>query len=211
MAFAYVFDPKIIHDEGEDYWAPFVPPEPGSHGTLVVVVVLETLFKELVGEAAGLGEAVDAVADLEVDPSVVDEVLEIILVDEVLGDVGELDLAVLGIIERRGEVVVPDVVAYESGAFARENTVEEKFAQVKGRGFSSGVAIIHTKFAHDGDARSVGVVFLRAKLADDSGCGDATAAIKRDILVMNGAKGVGAFYSLPSAVRASAETLTEAA
>ena len=60
-----------------------------------------------------------------------DEVIEIILVDEVLRDVGELDLAVLGIIERRREVVVSDVVAYESGAFARENTVEEKFTQVK--------------------------------------------------------------------------------
>ena len=211
VAFAYVFDPKIIHDEGEDYWAPLVPPEPGSHGTLIVVVVLETLFKEFVGEAAGLGKAVDAVADLEVDPSVVDEVIEIIFVDEVLRDVGEPDLAVLGIIERRCEVVVSDVVAYESGAFARENTVEEKFTKVKGRGFGSGVAIVHTKFAHDGDARSVGVVFLRAKFADDSGCGDATAAIKRDILVVNGAKGVGAFYALPSAVRASAETLTEAA
>ena len=55
MAFAYVLNPKIIHDQGEDDGAPFVPPEPGSHGALVVVVALETLLEELVGEADGLG------------------------------------------------------------------------------------------------------------------------------------------------------------
>ena len=149
--------------------------------------------------------------DLEVDPSVVDEVLEIILVDEVLGDVGELDLTVLGIIERRGKIVVPDVVANESGAFARENTVEKKFAKVEGRGFGSGVAIVHTKFSHDGDARPVRVVFLGAEFADDLSGGDAAAAIKRDVFVEDGAKGVGALHALARAVGADAEPLAEAA
>ena len=40
------------------------------------------------------------------------------------GDVGELDLRVLGIVEWSAEVVDADVIGDELGTFARENTVK---------------------------------------------------------------------------------------
>ena len=49
-------------------------------------------------------------------------VVEVIFVDEILWDVGEPDLRVLGIVERSAEVVIAYVICDELGTFARENT-----------------------------------------------------------------------------------------
>ena len=104
-------------------------------------------------------------------------VVEVVLVDEVSRDIGELDLRVLEIVEWSAEVVVADVVCDELGTFARENTVKKDFAKIKGRDFCSGVPIVHNKFPHDGDADANGIALLGAELAHDSGDGDAAAAV----------------------------------
>ena len=44
-------------------------------------------------------ETIDAVADFEIYPAFVEIVLEVVLVDEILWDVGELDFDILGIVE----------------------------------------------------------------------------------------------------------------
>ena len=41
-----------------------------------------------------MGKVVYAVADLEVDPSIVDEVVEIVLVNKVLKDFGDLNFSI---------------------------------------------------------------------------------------------------------------------
>ena len=71
-------------------------------------------------------EFINVVTDFEVDPSIVDEVVEVVLVDEVLRDVGKLDFGVLGIVEWSLEVVVANVICDELGTFARENTVKQE-------------------------------------------------------------------------------------
>ena len=73
--------------------------ETKSHGALVVVIAVETFSKELVGKASRLRKDIYAVADLKVDSSVVDKVVEAVLVDEVLRDVGGLDFGILGVVE----------------------------------------------------------------------------------------------------------------
>ena len=115
--------------------------------------------------------------DFEIDPSVVDVVVEVVLVDEVLRNIGEPDLRVLGIVEWSAEVLVADVICDELGTFARENTVKKEFAKVEGCGFGADAAVVDAEFAHDGDAGAIGIALLGAELAHDSGDGDAAEAV----------------------------------
>ena len=85
--------------------------------------------------------------------------------DEVLWDVGELDLRVLRLVEQGREVVARDVLGDELGPFSGDDAVEEDFAEVERGGFSSGHTVVHAIFIHDGDARAVRILFFAAELA----------------------------------------------
>ena len=52
MAFADVFDQKIIHDERDDNWPRLMSPDAGGDDALVVAVLEEAFFEELLGEAS---------------------------------------------------------------------------------------------------------------------------------------------------------------
>ena len=58
-------------------------PEVGSDGAPVVIMAAEAFFEELVGEGSGLRNDVYAVSDTKVNSSVVEEVVELLLIDEV--------------------------------------------------------------------------------------------------------------------------------
>ena len=61
---------------------------------------------------------IDAVADFEIYPAFVDIVVEFVLVNDLLWDVGELNFDILRIVEWCCYVVVADVVGDELGSFA---------------------------------------------------------------------------------------------
>ena len=46
-------------------------------------------------------EAINAIADFEIHSSILDELVDVILVDEILRYVGEFDIDILGIFRRR--------------------------------------------------------------------------------------------------------------
>ena len=70
VGFVCDFDAEVVDDKTEDDAEPHVPPE--TRGVLVLVVPFfgEALVKELVGEDAGLGEAIHPLLDFDVYPSV---------------------------------------------------------------------------------------------------------------------------------------------
>ncbi len=65
------------------------------HQSLGVVAALvefgKAVAEEFVGKDACLGETVHATAHLKVDPGVVGKLIELVLIDEFLGDVHKLD------------------------------------------------------------------------------------------------------------------------
>ncbi len=63
------FYSKIIEDEAENDAAPDVTPEARSVLALVIYFFGKALLEELVGEDAGLREAVHSFTDFDVDPS----------------------------------------------------------------------------------------------------------------------------------------------
>ena len=70
---------------------------------------------------------------------------------------------------------------------------------------------MHAEFAHDDDACAIGIALLGVEFAHGSGDEDAAGAVRGDAVVVDGAKGVGAFDALASAVWALAESLAEVA
>jgi hypothetical protein len=78
---------KVINNKAENDTAPDVTPEAWSVLALVVTLFGQSLFEELVGDDAGLGEAVHAFANFDIDPSFyVDPVPEVVFNDDLFGD-----------------------------------------------------------------------------------------------------------------------------
>ena len=71
---------------------------------MVVAVLVEACFEELVREHSGLGKAVNAAPNFEVDPSVAGVFEEVLFLCEFVGDVAEFDSDVLGAVEQGVEV-----------------------------------------------------------------------------------------------------------
>jgi hypothetical protein len=90
-----VLDCKVVENKCKYDGAPFVAPEPGGGGCLIVVEFGEAFLKEFVGKDACLGETVHATVHFKVDPGVAGNLVELVLNDEFLGDVHMLDADVL--------------------------------------------------------------------------------------------------------------------
>ena len=71
-----------------------------------------------------------------------------------------------------------------------ENIIEHEFDELEGASFSAGVSWIADAVPADGDAGAVGFGFLRAHLAYHSGVGDVCSAVGRNVLEVDGSKGV---------------------
>ncbi len=74
-------------------------PEPGGGGCFVVVKIGKAVSEEFVGKDDCLGETVHATVHFEVDPGVAGNLVELVLVDEFLGDVRKHDADVLWSVE----------------------------------------------------------------------------------------------------------------
>ena len=82
MLFSNVFHSEVIHNEAEGNGASFVGEEAGDSFGLVVAVLGEIGDEDIVGNAAGLGEAVHAFADLNIDIAVADEGFKVVVLHD---------------------------------------------------------------------------------------------------------------------------------
>ncbi len=124
VGIANVLDGKVVEDECKHDEAPFVVPEPGSGGCLVVVKFGKAVSEEFVSKNACLGETVNATVHFEVDPGVTGKLIVLILIDKFLGDVRKLDADVLWPVEWGVEIDVLEVHGGEPGITLGENTVD---------------------------------------------------------------------------------------
>ncbi len=99
-----LLDGKVVVNECKHDGAPFVAPELGGGGCLVVVEFGKVVLEEFVGKGACLGETVHAAAHLEIDLEVTGKLVELVLIDEFLGDVCKLDADVLWPVKQGVEI-----------------------------------------------------------------------------------------------------------
>ncbi len=122
-----VLDGKVVHNECKHDRVPFVAPEPGGGGCLVVVKLGKAVLEKFVGKDACLGETVHATAHLEVDPGVMGKLIEFVLVDEFLGDVRKLDADILWPVKRGVKIEVLEVHGGKPDITLGENTINKQF------------------------------------------------------------------------------------
>jgi hypothetical protein len=127
VGIANVLDGKVVDNEYKHERAPFVAPEPRAGGCLIVVEFGKAVSEEFVCKDACLGETVHAMAHLEVDPGVTGKLIELVIVNEFLGDVRKLDADVLWPVKRGVEMEVLEVHGGKPGIKLGENTVDEQF------------------------------------------------------------------------------------
>ncbi len=122
-----VLDGEVVDNECKHDRAPFVAPEPGGGGCLIVVEFGKAVLEEFVGKDACLGETVHATAHFKVDPGVTGNLVELVIINEFLGDVRKLDVDVLWPVERGVQIEVVEVHGGKPGITLGENTVDKQF------------------------------------------------------------------------------------
>ena len=65
-------------------------PQTRGLGALLVVMLRKACLQEIIGETSRLRDTIDVNTDFEIYPSLVYVSVEVILVDEIMRDVGEL-------------------------------------------------------------------------------------------------------------------------
>jgi hypothetical protein len=91
---------KVFNNECKHDGAPLVTPETGCGSCLVVVKFGKAVSEEVVGKDACLRETVHAMVHFKVDSGVTSKLVELVLVNEFLGDVSKLDVDVLWPVKR---------------------------------------------------------------------------------------------------------------
>jgi hypothetical protein len=169
-------------------------PETRGGGCLIVIKFGKAVLEEVVSKDACLGETVHATVHFKVDPGVMGKLVELVLVNEFLGDVSKLDADILWPFEQGNKIEVLEVHGGEPSITLGENTVDEqfdKFNQARGGTYISG---IRDAVAANSDACTVGVIsLLWPDLANNLGVGDFPVAVGWDHAVLNEVEGVGAF------------------
>jgi hypothetical protein len=128
VGIANVLNGKVVNDECKHDGVPLVAPETSGGGCLVEVKFGKAVLKEVVSKDACLGETVHAMAHFKVDPGVTGKLVELVLVNEFLGDVCKLDADILlWPVERGVEIEVLEVNGGKPNVTLGENTVDEQF------------------------------------------------------------------------------------
>ena len=81
-----IFDTEIINHEGERKGAGGMGPQARRDGYRGIAVRREELDETIIGEASGLGQAVHALSNFDVDMTVVNELGEVILEHDGVGN-----------------------------------------------------------------------------------------------------------------------------
>jgi len=131
MASIHVLEAEVVDDEDKGDGAPFMSPKARSSVGLVITKGKESLGKEIVGKFASLLEAIDTLVDLEVHPTIVLKLAEIIFIDKFGGDVLKLDTYVLRAVKWCAEIEIGDIKAGKTCIRSGENIVELDLNKVK--------------------------------------------------------------------------------
>ena len=110
-----ILDAKVINNKDKDNGSPLVVPDAGCAVALRVAVLGQALGEEIIGKLAGLFQPIDPFGDLEVYPVIECKLSEVVLVDEFLGNLGEVDADIFGSIKGSAQVKVGEVIAGETG------------------------------------------------------------------------------------------------
>jgi hypothetical protein len=92
--------------------------------SFIVTISQKAGSEEIVGQNAGLGQAVAALANFEIDPTIAVSTRKLVFLNEFCWDVRDFDADILGVGHWGIKVEVLEVDGAEACIFARENAVD---------------------------------------------------------------------------------------
>jgi hypothetical protein len=92
-----IFYTKVINNEAELDGTPFMTPEARGGFCFIVSFCKKAGLEEIIGQNAGLGKAVAALANFEVDPTIAVSTRKLVFVNEFCWGVYDFDADVLRI------------------------------------------------------------------------------------------------------------------
>jgi hypothetical protein len=113
-----ILHPKVINKKTELDGTPFVVPEAWGEVGLVISLSKKAGLEEIVGKNAGLGKAITALANLEVDLPVTIATLKVVFFNEFCRNVSDFNADVFGVWHWSIKVEVLEVDGAESCAWA---------------------------------------------------------------------------------------------
>jgi hypothetical protein len=109
-----IFYPEVIYNEAELDGTPFVAPETRGGFSFIVAFGKKARSEEIIGQDAGLGKAIAALANFEVDPTIAVPTRKLVLLNEFHWDVGDLDADIFWVGHWHVEVEVLEVNGAEA-------------------------------------------------------------------------------------------------
>ena len=129
--FANIFNAKIIDSQTEHDGAPFVNPKAGGGGSFIVSFVIQPLAEEVISKFTGLGQSIGTFADAKVCPTITCIGGEVVFSYELIGDVLEVNVGIIGMIEGCAQVKVLDVKAHKACIFVGQDAINEGFEEIQ--------------------------------------------------------------------------------
>jgi len=130
MLFANVFDTKVINNENELDRTPFVLPQSRRCGAFIIASLFKSPAEEVVGQFSTLWQAIASSYNFIVYPSIVDKRQQIVFVNDLLGNVRELDADILWTFHRGLEIKVLGIKTNKFGIGARQDTIDHELDEV---------------------------------------------------------------------------------
>ncbi len=189
---SHIFHTKVIYNEAELDGTPFVAPEARGGFSFIIAFGKKAGSEEVVGQNAGLGRAIAASANFEVDPTVAVSTRKLVLFNEFCWDVCDFDMDILRIGHWGIKVEVLEVDGAELRAFAREDTVEQQLEEFKGHGVGADISWVTNTTTFDGDAGTIKIVFIRSHFTHYHGVADFLSFVSGDVMIVNEKEGVSA-------------------
>jgi hypothetical protein len=187
-----ILHPKVINNETELDGTPFVVPEAWDGVGLVISLSKKVRSEEIVGENDGLGKAITALANLEVDPPVTIATLKVVFINEFRQNVCNFNADVCEVWHWSIKVEVLEVDGAEPCAWARKHTVEKKLDKFKGCSVDSHVSQEAVAIATNRYAGAIRIIFFRPHFAYHHGVADFLLFMAWDSVVVDKEEGFSA-------------------
>ncbi len=146
-------------------------------------------MEEIIGKNAGLGKAITALANFEVNPTITLAPLKFVLLNEFCGNVCNFNADILRVRHRSIEVEILEVNGAETCTWARKHAAEKQLDMLEGHGVGSHITQEADAIATDGDVGAIRIILFRTNLTNHHGVADFLPFMDRDVEVVDKKEG----------------------
>ena len=173
-------------------------PKAGGVGDGSVPKRGEAFDQLLIGDNAGLWQAIHATPDFHVDKTIVDKIKEFVVLDDLIWNDGKGEPHVLIACHGCAEVVILEIDQEMACTGRGDGTVDDQLGSGEVGRFSADVERVLDEVSADGEASTFRFGLLWTIVANDAAIGN--GAIGRDVGVRDEENGVGAHNAVADAL-----------